>query len=79
MLSVWLCTKVITLSSIGVFLTNSKNDGHLRFTVAELEEEGRDEGEGHRGGDLQTCDHGVHQDKVKFADPGKKIVFVDCC
>lgn len=75
MLSVWLCTKVITLSSIGVFLTNSKNDGHLRFTVAELEEEGRDEGEGHRGGDLQTRDHGVHQNKVKFADPEKKNRF----
>ena len=55
-------------------LTDSENDGHLSLGVAGLEQQRRDEGEGHRGRDLETGHHEVDQNQVEFAHPENKEV-----
>jgi hypothetical protein len=50
-------------------LTYPEDDGHLRFAVAGLEEERRDEGEGHGGRDLEAGHHEVDEDQVQLAHP----------
>ena len=55
-------------------LTDSENDGHLSLGVAGLEQQRRDEGEGHRGRDLETGHHEVDQNQVEFAHPENEEV-----
>ena len=50
-------------------LTHAEDDRHLRLAVARLEQQRRDEGEGHRGRNLQSGHHKVDQNEMEFTHP----------